>query len=73
VDDEEPAFAFVVIEGTAAATLEDPEMLHWATRIGGRYMGEERADEFGTRNATPSELLVRVTPTKMLAFTEISE
>lgn len=73
VDDEEPPFAFVVIEGAAAATLEDPEMLHWATRIGGRYMGEERADEFGTRNATPSELLVRVTPTKMLAFTEISE
>ncbi len=73
VDDEKPPFAFVVMEGTATPVLEDPEMLHWATRIGGRYMGGKRADEFGRRNAVPSELLVRVTPTKILAFTGISE
>ena len=36
--------------------------LRWATAIGGRYMGADRAEEFGRRNAVASELLVRVPP-----------
>jgi hypothetical protein len=43
----------------------------WATLIGGRYMGADRAEEFGRRNGVPGELLVRVTPTKILARTDI--
>ena len=39
-----------------------------ATRIGERYMERRRAaEEYGARNAVPGELLVRVTPTKVLA------
>jgi PPOX class probable F420-dependent enzyme len=44
IDDEEPPFHFVVIEGAAELTAEDPDLLYWATRIGARYMGDERAD-----------------------------
>lgn len=73
VDDSEPPFAYVILEGTANLTREDPEMLRWATRIGGRYMGEDRAAEFGRRNAVPSELLVRVTPTKVLAYRDVAD
>ena len=49
------------------------ELLRFATAIGGRYMGAERAEEFGRRNAVPGELLVRVTPTRVRAEDRISD
>ncbi|MGH2689785.1 MAG: PPOX class F420-dependent oxidoreductase, partial [Actinomycetota bacterium] len=49
VDDERPPFAYVQVRGRA--TIGDGDLLHWATRIAARYMGEERAEEFGRRNA----------------------
>ena len=36
-------------------------------------MGRERADEYGRRNAVSGELLVRVTPSKILAHKNISD
>jgi hypothetical protein len=48
------------------------EMLTWATRIGGRYMGPERAEEYGRRNAVPPELLVRVTPSRIVAKVDVA-
>lgn len=73
VDDEEPPFAFVIVEG-AAQIVDDPEeLLRWATRIGGRYMGEELAEAYGRRNAVPGELLVRVAPTRVVARKNISD
>jgi len=73
VDDEAPPYAYVLVEGTAEVSEDLDQMLDWAVRIGGRYMGAERAEEFGRRNAAPGELLVRVTPTKMLARAGISD
>jgi PPOX class probable F420-dependent enzyme len=73
IEDEDPPFHFVIVEGKAELNAEDPDLLHWATRIGGRYMGAERADEFGQRNAVPTELLVRITPQKILAYKNISD
>jgi PPOX class probable F420-dependent enzyme len=73
VDDEEPPFAFAMIEGTAEMIAGAPDLLHWTTRIGGRYMGAELAEAYGRRNAVPSELLVRVTPTKIVAEKGIAE
>jgi hypothetical protein len=58
---------------TWASVSEDlDELLRWATRIGSRYMGEERADEFGRRNAVPGELLVRLTPERVIAETGVA-
>ena len=48
-------------------------MLDIATRTGARYMGAERADEFGRRKAVPGELVVRVRPTKVIAGFDISD
>ena len=73
VDDEEPPYAFVLIEGTVELSDDLGPMLEAATRIGGRYMGAERAEEYGRRNAVPGELLVRVTPTRVIAQTNISD
>jgi len=35
-------------------------------------MGADRAEEFGRRNGVAGELLVRVTPTKVLARADIA-
>ena len=67
VDDERPPYAFVTVNGNASISTELDELRRWATLIGGRYMGEDRADEFGRRNGVPGELLVRVTPTTIVA------
>src|SRR5215212_6156834 len=72
IDDEEPPFHFVLVEGTAEMTADDPDLLYWATRVGGRYMGAELAQDYGRRNAVPGELLVRVEPEKIVARKNIS-
>jgi PPOX class probable F420-dependent enzyme len=73
VDEEQPPFAYVRVDGSATIE-EDPELLRsWATRIAARYMGEERAAEFGERNGVPGELLVRITPTRIVAEADISD
>jgi PPOX class probable F420-dependent enzyme len=73
VDDEAPPFAFVLAEGTAALSEDLDDVLRFATAIGGRYMGQERAGEFGRRNAVPGEVLVRLTPDKVVARAGISD
>jgi PPOX class probable F420-dependent enzyme len=73
IDEEEPPFHFVAIEGTSELAAGDPDLLYWATRIGGRYMGPDRADEYGRRNAVEGELLVRVAPQKIVAHKNISD
>ncbi|MGV2916083.1 PPOX class F420-dependent oxidoreductase [Streptomyces alfalfae] len=73
VDDDQPPFAFVVLQGRAELVEELDEVRHWASRIGARYMGEDRAEEFGERNGVPGELLVRMSIDKVLAHTGISE
>ena len=72
-DDERPPFHFVTIAGTATMSTDPDELLRWSTRIGGRYMGEERAAEYGRRNAAPPEMVVRVTPTKVTAVTAVAD
>jgi len=55
-------------------TTEDPaEMLPWSIRIGGRYMGPDRAEAYGRRNAVPGEMLVRVTPRHVAAEKAIAD
>lgn len=68
VDHQEEPYAFVVIDGVAEISHETDEMLRWATEIGGRYMGVDRAEELGRRNAAPEELLVRVRPSRIVAI-----
>lgn len=73
VDDETLPYAFVLVEGTAQAHPNPPDMLDWTTRIARRYMGDDLAEAYGRRNAVSDELLVRVTPTKVIATRGIAE
>ncbi|UFU07775.1 PPOX class F420-dependent oxidoreductase [Ruania halotolerans] len=71
--DDVPPFNFVSIEGTVEL-IDDLTQVHtWATRIASRYMGPDRAQEFGDRNGVPGELLVRVTPTKVIAARNLAD
>ncbi|ANI38449.1 PPOX class F420-dependent oxidoreductase [Mycolicibacterium vaccae] len=73
VDDERPPFSFVQIQGTATLGEDPAELLSTATRIGGRYMGADRAEEFGRRNGVPGELIVRLAPTKVIAAFNLAD
>jgi PPOX class probable F420-dependent enzyme len=72
VDDPAPPYAFVIVEGTALVSDDLGQVRAAATRIGGRYMGAGRATEFGARNGVPGELLVRVTPARVIAQRAVS-
>ncbi len=72
VDLEEPPFAFVQVQGEAELSEDPAELLRTATAIAARYMGAERAEEYGQRNAVPGELVVRMRPVKVLASFNIS-
>ena len=67
VDSEVAPYAFVHVRGRATLSEDLEEMLHFATVIGARYMGADRAEELGRRNAVPGELLVRLRPERVIA------
>ena len=74
IDEEKPPFAFVLFDGIAQIVTPTPEeLVYWATRIAGRYMGADLARSDGKRNGVPGELLIRVTPTKIVAQTSVSD
>jgi PPOX class probable F420-dependent enzyme len=72
VDLQEPPYAFVQVQGEAELSEDPAELLRTATVIAARYMGAERAEEFGRRNGVPGELVVRLRPVKVLAAFDIS-
>jgi PPOX class probable F420-dependent enzyme len=73
VQDDRPPFSFVIIDGDATWSDDLEQLRYWATRLGGRYMGPDRAEQFGARNAVPGELLIRVTPTHVVAERDIAD
>jgi PPOX class probable F420-dependent enzyme len=73
VDDDRPPFSFVVLQGRARLSEDLDGVRQWATRIGSRYMGEERGEEFGARNGVPGELLVRFAVDKVVAVKDLAD
>ena len=73
IDDEKPPFSYVIIEGRATMADEPEALAYWATRIAGRYMGADLAEAYGQRNSVKGELLVRVTPTRIIAQKNIAD
>jgi PPOX class probable F420-dependent enzyme len=73
VDDQEPPYAFVAISGPVTISEDQFELLRFSTMIGGRYMGADRAEEFGRRNAVPGELLVRLRAERVVAEADVAD
>jgi PPOX class probable F420-dependent enzyme len=72
-DDERPPFSFVTVAGNATTSTDTSDLVRWAIRIGGRYMGPERAEEYGRRNSVPPEMVVRVKPTRIVAKVSVAD
>jgi PPOX class probable F420-dependent enzyme len=72
LDDDRPPFAFVTITGTTETSTDPDDLLYWATRVAGRYMGTDQAAAYGERNSVPPEMVVRVTPTNVVAKVDIA-
>lgn len=72
VDLEEPPFAYVMVEGRVSISDDIDQLRGFATRIGGRYMGESRAEEFGARNGVPGEVVVRLLIDRIVAKDDVS-
>jgi PPOX class probable F420-dependent enzyme len=72
-DDERPPFSFVTVSGPVTTDTDPDELLRWSTTIGGRYMGEDRAEEYGRRNGVPPEMVVRVTPARVVAKVDVAD
>lgn len=47
------------------------ELVRSATTIGRRYMGADRAEEFGKRNGVPGELLIRLSPSRVISDLDV--
>jgi PPOX class probable F420-dependent enzyme len=73
VDDDTPPYSFASLWGEASLSEDLEELRRWATELGGRYMGAERAEDFGARNGVPGELLVRVRITKVVATRDLAD
>ena len=72
VDEEQPPFGFVHIRGRATLSEDPAELVRTAALIGARYMGADRAQEFGERNGVPGELLVRLRPERTIALRDLA-
>jgi PPOX class probable F420-dependent enzyme len=52
IDDDRPPYAFVLIEGSASISTDPDEVLRAATLNARRYVGAEKAEEYGRSTLT---------------------
>lgn len=72
VDEEQMPFAWARLDGVASIEPDDPRRVHWATETSRRYVGDARAEEYGTRNGVEGEVVVRVRPTKLVGQNDLA-
>ncbi len=72
VQDPRPPYTYVSIEGDARLIDDLSQCRDVSTRLGAKYMGADRAEEFGKRNGVPGELVVRVRPTKIFGEANVA-
>lgn len=73
VDTGTPPFAHVLVSGPIRVSEDPGDLIEFATRIGGRYMGADRAEEFGLRNGVPGEYLIRLRCERISGASNVSD
>ena len=73
VQDDRPPYSYVTIQGPVVLVDDLAVVRDYAARIGGRYMGADRAQEYGERNGVPGELLVRLTPAGVTSAADVAD
>src|SRR5688572_10570918 len=70
VDEDSPPFHYMLLEGRAEVRDSSVEAArYWGAIIGERYMGMERAEEFGRR--AEGEWVLRIIPEKVIAYKNV--
>jgi PPOX class probable F420-dependent enzyme len=73
IDDQIPLYSFVMISGIAKIQQNDHNKLFkFARQIARRYMEKNKAEEYGKRNSTKGEVLVRIKPKKIIGAKDIA-
>ena len=68
-----PLYTFVTIDSIAVIiSAESKELIKWAKIIAGRYMGKDKAEEYGKRNSSEGELLIKIKPTKVIGEKDVA-
>ena len=64
----------VTIDGIADIISYKPtEIFKWARIIAAaRYMGNDKAEEYGKRNSSEGELLIKIKPTKVIGEKDVA-
>ncbi len=72
VDDPHAPFSFVALEGPVTIDDDPGQLHHWATVLGGRFMGADQAESYGARNGVKGELLCRLTPVLLSGMADMT-
>lgn len=73
VDVEEFPYHFVAVRGPVTFHEGLDELAAWATRIAARYVPAGRAEEYGRRNAVPSEQLCRLRMARVTGVRNVAD
>ena len=73
VDEEQPPYSYVMVEGQAAISQDGTERARFARLLAARYMGAAQAEAYGARNAVEGELVVRVPLDHVVALAGIAD
>ena len=73
VQDPAPPYDYVSVEGEAELIDDLALCREISTRLGAKYMGADRAEEFGKRNGVEGELVVRIRPTKVFGVVGVAD
>jgi PPOX class probable F420-dependent enzyme len=72
VDTEDFPYDFVLASGPVTLNDDPAHLLAWATTVAERYVPPGRADEYGRRYSTPSELLCRLRIERLTGFADVA-
>ena len=73
VDDQVPLFSFVTVDGIAEIIgIKSKELFKWAKIIVARYRSNDKAEEYGRRNSSEGELLIKIKPIKVFGQKDIA-
>ena len=73
VDDDAFPYAFVLVEGTVTILTDDATRRLWSERIARRYVPPDLVGQVASRNDQPGELVLRITPTRVVARAAMAE
>jgi PPOX class probable F420-dependent enzyme len=73
VDHPHVPYSFVVVEGSVSIERDPAVTRRWATENGRRYMGEDRAEEYGARNGVEGEYTCRLTPASWVGVRDLAD